>query len=249
MLGDQPDRTAEQTIRSIVELACEIGESACEAWLRDHPEAFGYFARLRRAYHDYIVGMETREIRRLLENHVGQGADHSFEKIAGLEAMRAYQRVQDLFTRPDIRACRRFVMVGCGQLPVTAIQALAHCPAATVTALDPEPRAIEATERLGGIFGWERLRPIVADGRDFDYRDADVIYVANMVSPKTAVLARVLATAPERINLIVREPYSLGRLWAESAEGELDPRLSVVGRGPGSHYLSRDVFLRTRTNS
>jgi hypothetical protein len=241
LLNENPARPAEQTIRAIVDLAFEAGEPACEAWLRNRPALLAHAPRLRQAYYDYIIGMETDALGRLLAEP--PGGHRPFREVAGPEAMMAYRRVEGMFDQVDTASCRRFVMVGCGQLPVTAIQALERCPNATVVALDPDARAIDAVGRLREIFGWDRLHPVRVDGSDFDFADADIVYVANMVAPKHRVIARILESAPARARLIVRDPYSLGVFWAERAEPELDRRLSVTGRGPGSRYLSRDLFL------
>ena len=242
LLNTISERPSAQTIKSIVDLAFEAGEPACEAWLRAHPGALALAPRLRQAYYDYIIDMETDEIGRLLSGSIG--TRRKFSEVAGREAMMAYQRVESMFDQVDLSNCRRFVMVGCGQLPVTAIQALERCPQAIVVALDPDARAIEAVKRLQPAFGWDRLQPVLTDGCHFDFAEADIVYVANMVMPKQGVIARILDTAPSSAQLVVRDPYSLGIFWAERAETQLDPRLTVAGRGPGSRYLSRDLFLR-----
>ena len=58
-------------------------------------------------------------------------------------------------------------------------------------------------------------------------------------------MQRAIATAGPGVQVVLREPYSLGRLWAERAESRFDAPLQVCHRGPGSRYLSRDVFVDT----
>jgi hypothetical protein len=67
-----------------------------------------------------------------------------------------------------------------------------------------------------------------------------------MVSPKAAVVSRIADTAPDEVQIVLWEPYSLGRLWAESAERTLDPRLEITGRTSISRNMTRDVFVRRR---
>ena len=69
------------------------------------------------------------------------------------------------------------------------------------------------------------MRAELTDGRDFDFTDSRIVFVAKMTTPKGAVLSRIADTAPQDVRIVVREPLSLGRLWAESAEQTLDPRL------------------------
>jgi len=65
-----------------------------------------------------------------------------------------------------------------------------------------------------------------------------------MVHGKAATVRRALASAAPDAQFVVREPYSLGRLWAERAELELTDVLEVDGRGPVSRHLSRDLYVR-----
>src|SRR5262249_17215701 len=64
------------------------------------------------------------------------------------------------------------------------------------------------------------------DGAQYDYSDADVIFVANLVRPKQAVLTRILHTAPDHVRIILRDLYSLGLLWAEEGAAALDPSVT-----------------------
>ncbi len=63
----------------------------------------------------------------------------------------------------------RFVMVGCGQLPVTAIHVLERASCENVTCMDVVERAITASERLKAVFGWPALNPLHCDGSVFDF--------------------------------------------------------------------------------
>ena len=68
-----------------------------------------------------------------------------------------------------------------------------------------------------------------------------------MISAKAAVLTRIAESAPADVLVVVREPYSLRRLWSESGERSLDPRLEIVGKGSTNRTLSRDVYLKRRS--
>ena len=58
-----------------------------------------------------------------------------------------------------------------------------------------------------------------------------------------------LDTAPDHVRIVLRDPYSLGLLWAEEGCVALDPRVSIVARGAGSRFLSRDLFLARRSST
>lgn len=229
---------SQAAIETLVDLALEQADAG-EAHLDLNPGLLRHAPRLRELYHDYIHGMERRESDDLL----AIGRRTSFATAAREAALSAYRRVDDLFEQVDFSHARRFTMVGSGRLPVTALQAAERFPGLAVTALDTDPEAIEVGRRLAGMLGADNIAFAKVDGSGHGYREADIVFIANMVSPKAEALRRVLDTSGTATRVILREPYGLGRLWAERAEDRLDPRVRVAVRGKGSRYLSRNVFL------
>lgn len=243
-LASTPRRKASELIRDIVDLSEAIGDGNAESLLDAYPDLFGHAPFLTRRYRDYILSMESAEAQRLLL--ISPHGPVTFAEVAGEAARVAYDRVHDMFGRVEFQRCRRFVMVGCGQLPVTVFHVHDKTDVSELVALDIRPDAVETVGKLAARLGLLRVKAERCDALRHDFSEAQIVYVANMVSPKGAVLARIADTAPDGVQIIVREPYALGRLWAESGERDLDPRLEVTARGPGSRYLSRDVFLRRR---
>jgi hypothetical protein len=158
----------------------------------------------------------------------------------------AYDRVNEMFDHVDFRECRRVVMVGCGRRPFTMFHIHDKTDVPEIVGLDIVPEALEAGEALAGRLGYDRARFVLCDGIAYDFGGADLVYVSAMVSPKAAVVSRIVDTAPGHVHITVREPYALGRLWSESAVRPLDPRLEIAGSGSGAWSLSRDVHLKRR---
>lgn len=204
-------------------------------WWREHREA------VIRLYYSHIVEMETAEVARLMAQPASPNV--RYVDMASERGRVSYERVGDMFRHVDFARCQRFVMVGCGQLPVTALHVMAVTAVPDIVVVDISEAAIEAVRRLSDRFGWRRLRAVHQAGHLLDYRGADVVYLANMISPKSAALQRALLTAPAHAQIVLREPYALGRLWAEKAEPGMPPTLRVAGRGPVSGHLSRDLYL------
>jgi hypothetical protein len=136
-------------------------------------------------------------------------------------------------------------MVGCGWRPVTVFRIHDTTSVPEIVGLDIAPDAIDTANALAVKLGYKRMRAELGDGCEYDYSQAQIIYVSSMVSPKAKVIARIADTAPEDVQIILWEPYSLGRLWVESTERTLDPRLEVTGYGSVA-WLARDVFVRRR---
>lgn len=158
-----------------------------------------------------------------------------------------YDRVAEALALADFDRCRRFVMVGCGPFPAAALFVHDHTGVPEIAALDLDPRAIATARRLAAAFAPRRVEVIESSGEDFDYAGADVVYVANHVSPKAQVLARIAETTGASTEVILRDPFGYGRLLAESGAANLDPRFVVTATGAGNpHFLSRHLRLARR---
>jgi len=225
--------------------SASFSEQEANEFFRTDHSAADYAAVGRRVYSEYILRMENEALEHIMSRPLHPGA--RFGEIADPEAKMAFDRVADIFDRLTLKPDMRFVMIGCGQLPVTAIHVIERAGCGDVVCMDVVERAIDAAGRLKDIFGWPALHPVHCDGRHFDFAGADVVYIANMVSPKAAVIEQVARTAPPGCQVVVREPYGLGRLWADLGEASLPECFSVGSYGDGSRYLSRDVFLEWRS--
>jgi SAM-dependent methyltransferase len=231
--------STEPGIGQLVALASELADAG-EAHLDANPSLLRHAPRLRAAYQGYIADMEQRAAASLLDLATSPGG---FAERTDDGGRAAYRRVDDLFERIDFRPARRFVMVGCGRFPATALQAAERFPGLAIVALDTDDEALGSARTLAAALGLANLDFRHEDGARHDFGAADIAFVANMVSPKRDTVARALATGGPGLQLVVREPYGLGRLWADRAEDSLGEGAQVAARGPGSPYLSRNVFL------
>jgi hypothetical protein len=248
LVASLPDRDPGDVIAEISRLAKAAGEDACGTLLAEHPELFDHKPALTRANFERVCQSDRLAVEKLLE--IRPSGPAVIGDLLGSRERLAYDRVSDMFENVDFSRCSRLVMVGCGALPSTIFHVYDKTEVREIVGLDIRPVAIEAVSALVERFGSSRVKAELCDGRAFDYAGATVVFVANMVSPKAAVLARIADTAPTDVQIVLREPFSLGRLWADSGEQGLDPRLEVVGRARPSGYvaLSRDVFLMRRND-
>jgi len=249
LIASLPDREPAEVIADISRLAAVAGNNACEAMLSAHPELFEARPSLTEANFQRIRQRDVVEVEELLR--LRPESSFVIRDVLSESGRRPYDRVGDMFEHVDFGQCRRLVMVGCGPHPSTIFHIYDKTRIPEIIGLDILPFAIEKTRALIERLRLSRVRAELCDGRAFDYARADVVFLANMVSPKAAVLSRVADTAPVNVQIVLREPYSLGRLWAESGEHELDPRLEVVAiaRPSDKIALSRDVFIKRRADA
>ncbi len=242
---DQRERS--EVINEVANLAFEVSEAQGDAYLDTHAPWAAYRSATARLYYEHIVSMETEEVARLLA--VDDPSKRRYMDMASEKGQVSYLRVADMFDHVDFTNCQQFVLVGCGQLPVTAIHVMDRTDVPEIVVLDVSRQAIEAVERLKHKFGWNALHPQLCNGRDFDFSRASVVYVGNMVTPKLDTMKQILDTTADGVQIVVREPYSLGRLWTEKVESLLARQMEVLGRGAVSRHLSRDLFVRKRNGA
>lgn len=230
-------------IVAMADLATRLSESEAAMLVRALGDTAAEFARF---FADSVFAREAAEAQAVLAYAPRPGL--GYRDVAGQEGAAAYARVADMFTHVDFSNCRRFVLVGAGELPTTALHVHDRTGVAHIDCLDTRPEAVRSIEALAAWLGSDRLRALRFDGTQYDYSDADVIFVANMVRPKQVILARILDTASDHVRIVLRDPYSLGLLWAEEGGAALDPRVSIAACGVGSRFLSRDLFLARRAS-
>ena len=196
-----------------------------------------------------IVGNEVSQARQFLQQEWDDS--RSITEMANAFSLANYNRSIGMFDHLDFRDFRRMVLVGCGWLPTTLFHIHEKTDVPELVGLDIIPDAIATSNQLAKRLGYDRVRTERIDGCSYDYSQAQIVYIVRMALPQLAVLSRVADTAPDNVQVVVRDSYSLGRLWGSPLESFLDPRFEVTGkgRGGGGFYLTRDVYLRRRKGS
>jgi hypothetical protein len=244
LLASSANRDPAELIEEISQIADAIGESACDALLASNPALLKYAPALTEANRQRVHKKETEETERMLQ--LRSDGPAALSELLSKSARRDYDRVSDMFQNIDFNGCSRLVMVGCGSSPVSIFHVCDRTAISEIIALDVAPDAIERVRALIGHFGLSHVRAEICDGREFNYGNAGIVLVANMVSPKADIVSRIADTGPTAVQIAVRDPYGLGVLWAERAEQALDPRLEVIGKGHPGSPLSRDVYIKRR---
>ena len=185
---------------------------------------------------------EQREAARLIAR--GSCAEAAAgDRVASAFGRRTYDRVAEVLRLADFPACRRFVMVGCGPFPAAALLVRDATAVPEIVAVDSDESAASTARRVVEAMGEHRIRVVCADGAAYDYAGAQIVYVANQVCGKNRVLGRVEETAPNAV-VVLREPYGIGRLFAEDIGGNLPEPFRVAARGENcAAFFSRHVLL------
>ena len=207
-------------------------------YFRDHRSFF--ISRQSSYYH----AIESAEALSLREKHSAQGQsildifDRGFSK-------NAYLRIKDALEFVDFSVCETFIMVGCGPLPATLFCIHENTNVQKIIGVDNNREAVDTAVELLERHKIPRIQIKHATGINFNYQEADIIYVANLVSPKKKILNQIIETAKNDVQLILRDPCGMGILLSESGMEDLDPRLRLIGEGiENKYFLSKHFFLQ-----
>lgn len=229
-----------QAMTEFVDFAAQVTPNDWEQFVAETPQIMDWQPRLAPIYSTYIRAQEVSEAESLLS---GSEAGAALKLQDGF-ARHAYDRVRDLFDFVDFGRCRRLVMVGCGSLPVTLLHIRDRTDVPEMIGLDTDSRAVDLVNRQVELFGMSGIRAQCSDGRHYSYEEADVVYVANLVAPKAAVLKRVADTLADGACVVLRDPFCAGELLAEKGRSSADPRLRATGEaGKDGHFLSKHVYF------
>ena len=145
----------------------------------------------------------------------------------------------------DIEDSKQLVMVGCGPLPETVLYLYENTELEEIIGLDYNQEAVYmGGEMLNSVGSTSRVKLIHCDGLKYDYKDADIIFVANFVTPKIKVLQQIANTAKNGAKVLVRTPVLLGKMLYESAINGMPSRLTLLKKGDiNPYFLDQSLLL------
>lgn len=201
----------------------------------------GFFSS---AQNYYVRVLETVEAVNIMRKSLDK--DQTFLDLFDRQlAKETYLQTNKDIHMMDWRGKKKIVMVGSGPLPETILYLYDHTDIEQIIGLDRNQEAIYiAGEMISAINDTSRIRLLHYNGLDYDYKDADLVFVANFISPKIKILNRIAETAKNGVQVLVRTPVSFGKMLYESALEGLNPRLSLTQEGQvHKYFLSKTLVL------
>lgn len=227
-----------QTRKSLTEMARHQSEKHFALFY--HVKRSSEFPRLQELLSTQQLAYERMDEARAVEHIVAlKTVPKSFDKFAAaLGKLDDFRESTFELTRNEAnwltgftRDPKNMVMVGCGALPYTLLHACWKKPSLACTGLDYDNGSLVQAHKVRSCLRLdERIHYITQNGHMFDYRDHDLIVVANIVSPKHRVLERIATTAPRGAVIVVRNPVTFGELLWEDARYTYLNGLELAGR-------------------
>ena len=113
---------------------------------------------------------------------------------------------------------KKFLMVGSGPFPETLCFVANHYKTNKIFGMDSNLEAIKNAEKILQIMRLtknNKIGLIYSVAQDFDFSNIDIVFMANGLRNKSAILDQVYKTSHNEIDIIIRNPVSLASLFYE----------------------------------
>jgi len=193
---------------------------------------------------EYIKQNEYQAANLLLERIKAHKHDSTILSLGDF-AKEAYLRVGEIFEWADFKNCQNMIMIGCGPLPVTSLHVADKYPSIKIHALDVDERALKVARQVIDALELEQINLIHDGSVSYEFGFASIIYIANLVQPKSEVLRQIAKTAALGTLVILRDPTSAGIAVTEAGIDHIGSNYAIEGFGEDNDvFMSRHVYLR-----
>ncbi|NDK08528.1 methyltransferase domain-containing protein [Candidatus Gracilibacteria bacterium] len=137
---------------------------------------------------------------------------------------------------------KTMVAVGCGSMPETLLYFYENTNIKNIIGVDYNHEAIfMAGEMISGL-NLDKITFHQGDGVDYDYKEADIVYIPIFTSPKNRILNRIIETGKDDVQIIVIVPKGLGNLLYEGV-GSVNQRLKIAYREDAfTKHIAQEVI-------
>jgi hypothetical protein len=216
-------------------------------WLFEHSEFYQKYKSFFTAHeHYYMRAVELiNTLSIITEMAKSEGV---FTLIDGDIMQNSYSHVNEELKLLNTEDCKELVMVGCGSYPETILYLHENIQNAHIIGLDENQESVYMAGKIVKDQNLERISLLNLKGSLYDYSDTDIVYIANFVMEKQAVLDRIVETAPDHVQIIVRAPKLLGRLSYDDPLRNLNPRLLHTDETMVNDYFLYSTLLLNKAS-
>lgn len=203
--------------RDFLKDACKLSSGYLQLYSRFREQEEFY------KYKDFFMFCESFH-ERLIEIHEKENIMNSADAVYPIKEhlsldynKKFYQDISNEFNQLDkyMKYSENFVMVGCGSFPITLFSVCEKYTSLNVTGIDNSPEAIINAKELKNKLSYQNVVLEIIDGINYNYKEMDTIFIANLVLPKTKVLKRIAMTCKSGTKIFLRVPIMYGSLLSE----------------------------------
>lgn len=119
------------------------------------------------------------------------------------------------------------VCVWSGSMPETMLYLYENTDAVKIIWLDNNYEAVFISGELIRNLWLTTVEILYADGRTYDYKDADIVYIPAFPFPKNEIVSRIIATSKDSVEILVDQSKMLRKMLYDDISIELHPRLKI----------------------
>ncbi|MBU6214356.1 hypothetical protein KGM48_00720 [Patescibacteria group bacterium] len=198
---------------------------------------------LAKKWHEYISIIETDEAERFLSKTDSKEANSMLAEEDYMGVNYELSLLSEKLTGLSV------IMVGCGPFPETLMEVYKdNKDIKYAIGIEGRNDVSQLANRIvTKVFpGVENVKAVASDAESFDYRDADVIFLANGLIKKDLILQRIYDTAKDGVKILARNPILMGRLFYEDLYSLPSIQYFVICGSVRASKLSETILFRKR---
>lgn len=150
----------------------------------------------------YMRSVESLETLHILSKGIQpqQGIDGLIDIDYILER---YKRKKHELSLMDFSNAKKAIIVGSGPFPDTMLYLSENTDLEHIVGLDNNYEAVIYSNLLIESLGNKRMHCEHIDGREYDYSDADIVFIPGFANPKDGILEQIAKSAPDHVQIII----------------------------------------------
>jgi hypothetical protein len=179
-------------------------------------------------------------------NAIDEAENRFISQVEKNISKNTYLQTKEELKLLDLSDCKKLVMVGTGSLPETMLCISDQTQIPKIVGLDYNQEAVYLAGEIVRFFNKEkRIKLLHYNGMEFDYKDADVVYISSYVEHKNEIVSRIAETTKKNPQVIVRTPVLFGKLLYEQATQNFHPRFMKIKESKSNIYsLDKIIVLK-----
>jgi hypothetical protein len=198
--------------------------------LVQHSEKYEQYEQFFRSKNDYFMrAIETVQALDIMNRNIG--VDSSLANIMSEKFIKeVFLNKGKALRLLDLEGAKKMVMVGSGPFPDTSLYVYENTDIPELIGLDNNEEAVFISSQFIENMGFSsRIHLKCVDVCDYDYEDADIVYIAGFVPPKHRILEQIVKTSTNpNIQILVDSTSGMKKLLFEDiSDKSIHKRLKV----------------------
>jgi hypothetical protein len=206
-----------------------------------HSKDYRLHQKIFRHYHSYYIrAVELLESIAIMTKTTAKKTDF-VDLLDSIRIQDRYYRKAQELDFINFEKKKIFATVGCGSFPETMLYMYENTNIQNIIGVDDNEEAVYTAGNIVSSLGLSDVHFRCINGKFFDYKDIDIIYISNFILDKKEILQRIAETMKDDVQIITRIPISLHNIFYDTID-VCDLPLSL-------HITERKIYESTYMTS